>query len=667
MHPTDQSPDLLHEDVERLTQELEETRHLLVELETESRTLREELARLKTSAAGRLTIRLQQSARRAAPYGSRRQRALHEVAQSAAVLVEEGPRALVRQIARRRHGNDLGSTFPDSPAGRLRQYHAWLDRHEPREAELGALRSDQDSWTSRPLVSLLMPVRDPETFWLEEAIESVQAQIYPHWELCLADDASTRGAVRNVIDRFAAGDNRIKTQFRESSGGIAAATNSALALATGEWIGFLDHDDVLRPRALHAMVSYLQEHPYVDVCYSDEDKILPSGERGDPLFKPDWSPEMLLSSNYITHFVIARKHLIDAVGGLREGFDGGQDHDLLLRVTELANEIGHVADVLYSWRMVTGSAALSSDFKPLARESGRRAVEQALERRGLQGRVEFGTYPGFYNLRYAVDDAPSVAIVIPTRDHVELVRAAIGSIERESTYQNYSIVIVNNQSRRPETLSYLANTQHRVIDVDRPFNFSTLVNAAAAEIDADHLLLLNNDVAVITPGWIEAMLVHSQRSDVGAVGARLVYSDGRAQHEGIVLGRLHEAANVEMKWPGVREVSAVTGACLMTRCTVFRDVGGFDETLAEAFNDVDYCLRVRQAGYRVVYTPLAELSHREGASRGRRIPPEDRSRFVQRWGDESQIRDPYLNVNVLWPNPLRLRLDESERRVIRQA
>jgi len=647
----------LRDEVQRLTAELDEKRHTVVGLEAEARAVREELARIKRSASGRLALRLQDGARRLAPYGTGRQRALHNVAQNVAVLADEGPRAMFERIRRQGSAASGDGRFPDTPAGRQRQYAAWLRFREARDDAVGELVADEESWAYRPTVSLVMPVHDPAVAWLEEAIESVRAQIYTSWELCIADDASTRPDVSDVVRRFAAADRRIKVTFRETCGGIAVASNDALRLAEGEWVGFIDHDDVLQPHALHAVVRHLNEHVDADVCYSDEDKILPSGERGDPLFKPDWSAEMLLSANYITHFVVVRKGLLDDVGQLREGFEGSQDHDLLLRVTERGGRIGHIADVLYSWRMVAGSSALSSDFKPLAREAGRRAVQEALRRRGLAGRVEFGAHPGFYNTRYEIVGSPSVAIVIPTRDHVRLLQDAIESIEKHTTYANYFIVIVDNQSRRPETVSYLRSTAHRVVDVDRPFNFSAIVNAAAAAVEADHLVLFNNDVTVTTPGWLEAMLGYSQRSDVGAVGARLLFADGRVQHEGVVVGGLHEAANVEISWPGAREVSAVTGACLMTRHDVFRKVGGFDEDLAEAFNDVDYCLRLRTAGFRVVYTPLAELKHREGASRGRRIPSRDREHFIRRWGSREVLSDPYLNANVLWPNPLRLRFE----------
>lgn len=643
-------------DVERLQGELDETRRLLVATEAEARALREELAALKGSAAGRVVVRLQSAARRTAPLGTRRQRALHQVAQGAAVLVERGPRGLRAYIGRqRRTGGDVGCA--DTPEGRQQQYLAWRRGHAPDAARLRAMADESAGWDGAARFSIVMATRDPEISWLVDAIESVRAQAYPHWQLCIADDGSTRPQVRELLERVRAGDSRIRVVFRDEPGGIARAFNSALDLATGEYIGFLDHDDMLRPHALFAVAAHLRTHPAAEVVYSDEEKILPSGGPGDPFFKPDHSPEMLLRWNYITHFAVISAALVQRLGGFREGFDGSQDHDLLLRATEVASATGHVADVLYSWRMVEGSAALSSDYKPLAREAGRRAVAEALVRRGRTARVDFGRHPGLYDVHDTIRGEPAVDIIIPTRDRLRLLRRCVQSVEELSTYRNYTITIVNNQSQDPKTLEYLAATSHRVVDFDAPFNYSAIVNRAVAASSAAHVLLLNNDTAVRTPGWIEALLELSQLPGVGAVGARLLYPDGSVQHEGIALGRLHVAANVETRWAVAREVSAVTGACLMTRREVFDGVGGFDRDLAEAFNDVDYCLRVRAAGLRVLVTPHAELTHDEGGTRGTRIPAADERRFVTRWGHPDAIEDPYLNTNVLWPNPLRLRMD----------
>ena len=639
-----------------LRAELAETRRLLVDTEAEARALRAELAELRGSATGRVVVRLRSAARRAAPLGTRRQRSLHLVAQASAALVERGPRGLASYVARQRHV-PRGSDYPDTVAGRQRQYLEWRRRHQPDGRRLEQLAAESATWDTPPRFSVVMGTRDPQIPWLLAAIESVQRQAYPHWELCIADDGSTDARVREALERVCAGDARIRTVYREEPGGIARAFNSALQLAGGDYVTFLDHDDALRPHALYAFASHLRAHPEHDLVYSDEEKLLPSGGPSDPFFKPDYSPEMLLRWNYITHMVVVNAQLLSRVGGFRDGYDGSQDHDLLLRAAEQARAVGHIADVLYSWRMIPGSAALSSDYKPLAREAGRRAVVDALQRRGRCASVRFGARPGLYDVHDEIENAPSVDIVIPTRDRVELLRGCIESIERLTTYRNFQITIVNNQSRDPRTLAYLGSCVYRVIDNDAPFNFSAIVNDGVAHSTADHVLLLNNDVCVRTPGWIEAMLELSQLDGVGAVGARLLYPDGAVQHEGIVLGRLHIAANVETRWPVAREVSAVTGACLMTRRAVFDEVGGFDTQLAEAFNDVDYCLRVRQRGLRVLFTPHAELTHVEGATRGSRIPALDERRFVARWGDSRALADPYLNANVLWPNPLRLRLD----------
>jgi GT2 family glycosyltransferase len=641
------------DDAEGLRTQLDETRRLLVAAEAEARQLRAELERYETSNLVRVVKRLQALAHRAAPYESRRQRALHVVSRSAATLVEFGPRAVLSQVrAKPRPDAQHG----DTTAGRQRQYQEWLRRTQPDAAQLEAQREESRTWHYRPLISVVMPVHDPDVEWLQAAIASVCAQTYDNWELRMADDCSKQPAVRLALEN-AATHARITVSFGAHPAGIAKTTNAAIERAAGEFIAFLDHDDILQPHALHAVVQQLQRDDPADIVYSDHDKLPPDGARCDPFFKPDYSPELLLSWNYMTHLVVMRKQLLDDVGGLREGFEGSQDHDLLLRGVERARQVAHIPDVLYSWRMVEGSAALSSDYKPLAREAGRRAVTEAVRRRGETAEVRFGEYPGLYNVRYEIQGEPTVHIVIPTRDRVRLLRQCVDSIERLSSYRNYHITIVDNGSSDRRTLAYLSSTRHRVFRHPGPFNFSAIVNKAADGDSSGHLLLLNNDCVVLSPQWIEALLEQSQRRDVGAVGARLLFPDGRVQHEGIIVGGLHTAANVEMRWPVAREVSAVTGACLMTRTSIFRDVGGFDEELREAFNDVDYCLRLRAKGYRVIFTPYATLRHHEGGTRGRRTPSEDEELFVARWGSKQTLRDPYVNRNVLWPNPLVLRLD----------
>ncbi|MGH9060861.1 MAG: glycosyltransferase family 2 protein, partial [Acidimicrobiales bacterium] len=345
----------------------------------------------------------------------------------------------------------------------------------------------------------------------------------------------------------------------------------------------------------------------------------------------------------------------------REGFDGAQDHDLALRLTESSRRIGHIADVLYSWRQAAGSVAADPRAKMYAYEAGRAAVQSALDRRGEGGSVSLGEQLGTYHARRGLGEAPAVAIIIPTRDRVELLLDCISSVETVSTYRNWSITIIDNGSVEPETRDYLARTVHSVVPRPGAFNYSELMNLGRSSISAPYLLMLNNDVVTTTPGWIEALLEHAQRAEVGAVGARLVYPNGRTQHEGIGLGnicRASTAVNLDAGWMGrvVRDVSAVTGACQMVRTAVFDEVGGYDPTLPLAYNDVDFCLRVRATGRLVVYTPHAELRHREGASRGRLHHLTDEELFWRRWGREGGIRDPYVNPHLRSLNPLQLRL-----------
>jgi GT2 family glycosyltransferase len=430
-------------------------------------------------------------------------------------------------------------------------------------------------------------------------------------------------------------------------------------------VTFLDPEAALRRHALHRVVELVRELPDAGVVYTDEDTLLLSQELGEPAFKPNWSPDLLLSTNYLGHLTVVRRELVVDAGGFRAGFEGSGDHDLFLRVTELAEQRGltvtHLADMLYISRQVPAPSCRSADAEAHADAAGRRAVEEAVARRGLQGTVSPGAAPGWHHVRYAIRGRPSVAIVIPTRDRVELLRRCVESIENRTTYADWSLLIVDNDSRDPETLRYLDSLPHRVIRDPRPFNYSQIMNSAIEQVEAEHVVLLNNDVTVITPGWLEAMLEHSQRPEVGAVGCRLLYPDGRPQHEGVGVGVGSPAINLDLSalapmGRAIREVSAVTAACMMLRRAVHREMGGLDECLRIAFNDVDLCLRLRRAGYRVIYTPLAELYHHESASRGDRRHDEDDVRFAVLWGHHRQVRDAFVNPHLEWLTPLRLRL-----------
>jgi len=539
------------------------------------------------------------------------------------------------------------------------QYRQWLDRFGPTPERLDAIGAAVGTVDYRPLISVVMPTYDTEPDLLDVAISSVVDQVYERWELCVADDCSTRPQTRAVLDRRAAADDRIRVTYLEANAGIAAATNAALARATGEFVAFLDHDDELKPHALAEVVMLLAGDPTLDVVYTDEDKRDESGRLVEPFFKPDWSPDHLMSRNYMSHLTVIRRGLVEQVGGLRQGYDGSQDHDLLLRVTEITERVGHVPQPLYTWRRAAGSTAAVVDAKPYAFDAAKRALEDALERRCTPGRVEDGLLPSTYRVRYDVVGDPSVSIIIPTRDRLELLRRCIDSIREKSTYSNYEILVVDNESSQPETLEWLATFGGTVLRYPYHFNYARMMNLAGWSAEGDLLLFLNNDTSVITPDWIESLVEHAQRSEVGAVGCRLLYPNGRVQHEGIVVNYAGgHAGNVDHKgWWGfgevVRDCTAVTGAVTMMRPSVFAEVGGFEERFRVAWNDVDLCLRIRQAGYRVVYTPYALLHHHESASRGFVPHPEDDELFDEKWAPR-EYRDPYYNVNLDRSYPFRI-------------
>jgi GT2 family glycosyltransferase len=619
----------------RLKDELEAARGRITELEAELQRIRVELARSTDSASARIALSAARKARRLVPPESRRQQSLHTAASRTLVLVEHGPAAVVG-LVRRERGLRRAIGVADTPTARRRQYRRWLALHTPTSAELARMRGAAHALKSPAVISVVMPVHDPDPAWLEAAIRSVLGQVYPHLQLCIADDASTKLDVRAVLER-AAGDPRVRVAYRDQQGGIAAASNSAIELATGDFVGFLDHDDVIRPHALYAMAAYIRDHVGADLVYSDEDKLLPDGGLGAPAFKPEYSPDRLLAENYINHFTMVRRSLLVDVGGFREGFDGSQDHDLMLRVSERAKHVGHVSDVLYAWRMAPGSTAIAADRKPMAQDAGRRAAADALQRRGVAARVDFGPSPGLYMPRYHLVGAPTVDVLLVARTSRRDEQESLASVERHSTYARKRVAVVPAED-----------------------NVAAAINAAAKHMSGDHIVLLDASTRVITPEWLEVMLELSQRDGIGAVGPRLRYPDGSVAHEGVVLGRLGVAACVDQLLRVIKESSAVSGACLMTRRDVFEQAGGMDERFGHALFDADYCLRVRALGHRVLCTPLAELTWGD-AEGGVRVDRSDRDAalFTQTWGKADGIEDPYLNRNVLWPNPLSLRLDQG--------
>jgi GT2 family glycosyltransferase len=621
------------DELSRLRDELAAARLRITELEAELQRIRQELAQSTDSASARIALSAARKVRRLVPPDSRRQHSLHTAASRTLVLVDHGPSAVVGLIRRDRSLRQAIGVA-DTPSARRRQYRRWLALHTPSAADLTAMRRDAEALTSPAVFSVVMPVHDPDEVWLDAAIRSVLAQAYPHLELCIADDASTQPHVRAALKR-AADDSRVHVTYRGERGGIAAASNSAIGLATGDYVGFLDHDDVLRPHALGAMASYLREHEGTDLVYSDEDKLLPDEERAAPAFKPEFSPDRLLGENYINHFTVIRRSLVVDAGGFRDGFDGSQDHDLMLRITERAGHIGHVPDVLYSWRMAPGSTAVAADRKPHAQDAGRRAVDDALRRRGVDAHAEFGPSPGLYLPRYALNNTPRVDVLVVVRTPGLDAQECTASIEQLSTYANRGVTVVHAGDNTPRS-----------------------INTAARELNGDHIVILDASIRVITPEWLERMLELSQRSDIGAVGARLRYPDGTVAHEGMVLGRLGVAAPSGQLLRVIKEVSAVSGACLMTRRAVFEQAGGVDEHFHRDLYDVDFCIRVRGLGYRVLCTPLTEMTWGEAPAAGDGVSfGADESALRQRWQTDREIEDPYLNPNVRWPHPLSLRVD----------
>jgi len=549
------------------------------------------------------------------------------------------------------------------------EYANWIDVFDRlRDDELERLSGSVGSLPSKPTISIVMPVYNTPAEWLKRCIDSVRAQTYPHWQLCIADDASPNRDVRPLLKKFAASDPRIKLVFRESNGHISEASNSALQVATGDYIALLDHDDELPPHALHLVARTLAENPDLKLVYSDEDKIDEHGQRFAPFFKPDWNPDLLRSQNYICHLGVYSRALVQSVGGFRKGFEGSQDYDLALRCIEQLKpeEIGHIPHVLYHWRAISGSTALAMGEKNYAAEAGRRALEEHLARTGRAGTAQVQN--GGYRVQYPVPaPQPKVSLIIPTRDRVDLLRMCIGSILAKTDYANYEVVIVDNQSAEPETLAYFREVQHdsrvRVLPYDAPFNYSLINNFAVSQCDGAIVGLVNNDIEVIHADWLSEMVSQAIRPGIGAVGAMLYYPDDTIQHAGVVVGLGGVAGHAYLSqprgYPGqmwraslVQNFSAVTAACLLVRRSVFDEVGGLDEGLQVAFNDVDFCLRIRARGYLNLWTPHAELYHHESASRGYEDTPEKIERFSReiafvkhRWGD-SLLSDPAYNPNL---------------------
>ncbi len=558
----------------------------------------------------------------------------------------------------------------------LNDYERWLFEYDtPTRKQQVDMQEIIAGFTIKPTISVVMPVYNTPERYLVEAIESVRSQVYPYWELCIADDASDASHIKKILNKYKKLDSRIKVIFRNSNGHISAACNSALSLATGQYVGFLDHDDVLSSEALYWIAVEINKHPDGVLFYSDEDKIDEIGNRYSPYFKPDWNPELFLSQNLITHFAVYLCSSLEKVGGFREGFEGSQDYDLAARVSEscLPNQIYHIPKILYHWRAISGSTARGGGEKDYAAKAGRKVIAEHLLRRGISGEVVAA--PGFapnstlQRVRFALPNPlPMVSILIPTKNNKSLLETAISSILEKSTYSNYQIVVIDNGSSDLETVKYLQSLkeeqQVHVIQYPYPFNFSAIINFAAAQSRGDILCLLNDDTEVISCDWLEEMVSLASQPKIGAVGAKLYYPDNTIQHAGVILGIAGWAGHAHRHFPSehpgyfgraklLQNYSAVTGACLVVRKELYQLVGGLDEeNFTVAFNDVDFCLKLLSAGYRNVFTPYAELYHYESASRGYEDTSEKKARFQkeanalrERWG-ELLDSDPAYNKNL---------------------
>jgi O-antigen biosynthesis protein len=522
------------------------------------------------------------------------------------------------RVAARRGMSAAGASLFQEYTERRRRaasgYDAWVRRYDTiTAADRQMLEVRAQRHQAGPLISVILPVYQTPEQWLRRCLDSVLEQAYGNWELCIADDASPSLHVRRVLEEYARRDARVRVAWRSSNGHISEASNTALEMAQGDYVGLLDHDDELRPHALLEMVEAISNDPARELLYSDEDKIDAEGRRFDPYFKPDWNPDLLLSQNYVCHFTVIRTTLARGVGGFRTGYEGSQDHDLILRCTERLRpaQIHHVPKVLYHWRAIEGSTALERHAKDYAGAAGVRAVADHLDRLGTGAKAEQLQH-GHYRVRWPVPDpAPLVSLVVPTRDRLDLLRTCIDSILTRTTYQNIEVVVVDNQSTEPGTLDYLQEIRKQrrvtVLRFDRPFNYSAINNWAVSRCRGDVIGLVNNDIEVITPGWLEEMVGLAIRPDIGAVGAKLYYPDGSIQHAGVILGlggiANHAYVGQPPGYPGhggralvAQNLSAVTGACLVVRRALYDELHGLDERLVVAFNDVDFCLRLRERG-----------------------------------------------------------------------
>ena len=547
-------------------------------------------------------------------------------------------------------------------------YQEWRRRHIPTAQELEEQR--KTVFPQGPVFSIVVPLYKTKEKYLRMLVESIQAQTYGRWELCLSDGSGAPSPLEKVLKELQASEPRIKVIAHDQALRISENTNAAIAAATGDFIVFADHDDTLAPNALYECAKALQEKPDTRILYSDEDKVDADREiYFEPHMKPDYNPDLLCTVNYICHLFVVDKKLVQQVGLLRSEYDGAQDYDFVLRCVEASDRICHIPKVLYHWRSHEDSTAENPESKAYAFEAGQRAVQAHYDRIGIRAQVFQGEYPGLYRTRFLRDRDPLISILIPNKDHTEDLDRCISAIETKSTYRNYEYIIIENNSEKEETFQYYKELEERnpkahVVYWKEGFNYSAINNFGAQYAKGDYLLLLNNDTEIINPDCLEELLGYCMRPDVGAVGARLYYEDDTIQHAGVVVGFGGIAGHcfVQQRRGSTgychriicaQDYSAVTAACMLVDRKAFDQVEGLSTELAVAFNDIDFCLKLRQAGYLIVYNPYAELYHYESKSRGLDNTPEKVARFnkeiatfAKRWPQILKEGDPYYNPNL---------------------
>lgn len=588
------------------------------------------------------------------------------------VLKEKGPKRFLWCIPKYfLHGKEY-FIKKEKP---VTDYNIWMKKNENWDTK--KIKENIKKFNYKPKVSIITPVYNVDPVWLNKCIGSVKNQFYTNWELCLWDDASTKKETIACLKKWKGiNDKRIKIGFGKKNEHICGASNNAIKMATGKFIALLDNDDELSPDALYENIKIINKKSEAKFIYSDEDKMELDNNRTEPFFKPNWSPDLLYSNNYICHLTFFKKSLGDKIGWFRKGYEGAQDYDLILRLTEqLKNEeIFHISKILYHWRKIPGSTAENFSFKNYANLAGKKALRDFMKRNKVKGVIESGKFSGSYRIKRKITNQEKVSIIIPFRDQLKVLKKCITSILEKTIYQNFEIVLVNNQSQEKNTLKYLEKISKKnsikLLNYDKPFNFSAINNYAVSQTDAPYILFLNNDTSVINYGWLGAMIEHIQREEVGAVGAKLLYPNNTIQHAGVVMG-LGIASHPFLGFPKrdngyfgflnvTKNYSAVTAACLLTKRQLFNELGGFDEkNLGVAYNDVDYCLRLRERGFLITYTPYAKLYHYESLSRGfdneddikKKDPKKyqriisERKYMLEKWKKVIK-NDPYYNPNL---------------------